>query len=102
MFFKGDPTEVLSIYKYLSMYFTPKLVWTKTKDMLSNKPLRQLVIKAISNIFRYLRNFRHFDSKDVFKLFDTIVKPMLCYGSEIWGFTYSRVTEKKHIFGFVV
>ena len=91
-FYNGDPIEVVSFYKYLGMYFTPKLVWSKTKDMLSKQ-----AIKAISNIYRYQRNFGRFDSKDMFKLFDTIVKPILCYGSEIWGFTYSEVIEKTHI-----
>ena len=87
---------VVSFYKYLGLYFTPKLVWSKTKDMLSKQAL-----KAISNIYRYQRNFGRFNPKDMFKLFDTMVKPILCYGSEIWGFTYSEVIEKKHTYGFV-
>ena len=91
-FYKGDPIEVVSFYKYLGLYFTPKLVWSKTKDMLSKQAL-----KAISNIYRYQRNFGRFNPKDMFKLFDTMVKPILCYGSEIWGFTYSEVIEKTHI-----
>ena len=70
-FNKGDPMEVVSFYKYLRMYFTPKLVWYKTKDMLSNEAL-----KAISNIYRYQRNFGRFNPKDMFKLFDTMVRPM--------------------------
>ena len=73
-FYKGDPVGVVSFYKYLGMYFTPKLVWSKTKDMLSKQA-------------RYQRKFGRF----MFKLFDTMVKPILCYGSEIWGFTYSEV-----------
>ena len=68
------------------MYFTPKLVWSKTKYMLSKQSL-----KAISNIYRYQRNFGRF----MFKLFDTMVKPIHSYGSEIWGFTYYEVIEKK-------
>ena len=79
-FYNGNPVEVVSFYKYLGMYFTPKLVWSKTKDMLSKQAL-----KAISNIIRYQRNFGRFESKDMFKIFDTVVRPILCYGSEIWG-----------------
>ena len=60
-FYKGDPIEVVSFYKYLGMYFTPKLVWSKTKDMLSKQAL-----KAIINIYRYQRNFGRFNSKDMF------------------------------------
>ena len=87
-FYNGNPVEVVSFYKYLGMYFTPKLVWSKTKDMLSKQAL-----KAISNIIRYQRNFGRFESKDMFKIFDTVVRPILCYGSEIWGFKYSDVIE---------
>ena len=31
---------------------------------------------------------------DIFKLFDSIVRPILCYGSEIWGYEYSQTIEK--------
>ena len=91
-FYNGNPVEVVSFYKYLGMYFTPKLVWSKTKDMLSKQAL-----KAISNIIRYQRNFGRFESKGMFKIFDTVVRPIFCYGSEIWGFKYSDVIEKTHI-----
>ena len=91
-FYNGNPVEVVSFYKYLGMYFTPELVWSKTKDMLSKQAL-----KAISNIIRYQRNFGRFESKDMFKISDTVVRPILCYGSEIWGFKYSDVIEKTHI-----
>ena len=53
--------------------------------------LSKQALKAISNIIRYQRNFGRFESKDMFKIFDTVVRPILCYGSEIWGFKYSDV-----------
>ena len=71
------------LVKLIIKYFTPKLVWSKTKDILSKQ-----AIKAISNIYKHQRNFERFDSiKKCFKLFNIIVKPILCHGSEIWGFT---------------
>ena len=80
------------------MYFTPKLAWSKTKDILSKQG-----IKAISNILRYQRNFGRFESKDMFKLFDTVVRPIFCHGSEIWGFKYSETLKlsKRCMFDFV-
>ena len=71
------------------MYFTPKFFLTKTKDMSAKQ-----AIKAYCSIFRYQRNFCCFDSKDWFKLFDMMVKPILCYGSEIWGFKCAKNIEK--------
>ena len=79
----------MSFYEYLGMYFTPKLDLTKTKNMLSKQ-----AIKVISNLSRYQRKFGRFDCKDTFKVFDTVVIPILCYGSEIWGFNYPEVIEK--------
>ena len=38
-----------------------------------------------------------FQTKDIFKLFDAIISPILCYGSEIWGYEYSKTIEKIHI-----
>ena len=31
---------------------------------------------------------------DIFKLFDSMVTPILCYASEIWGYEYSGTVEK--------
>ena len=32
-FLNGTPIEIVSFYKYLGVYFTPKLIWTKTQEM---------------------------------------------------------------------
>ena len=53
-------------------------------------------IKAIARIFRYQKTFGRFGPQDIFKLFDTVVKPILCYGSEIWGYNYCNEIEKVH------
>lgn len=87
--FDGKSVEVASFYKYLGIFFTPKLVWTKS---LESQALQAL--KASSTIFRYQKKIFFFSPKDAFKLFDTIVKPILCYGSEIWGYRYYEKIEK--------
>ena len=45
-FYQGVEVEVVSVYKYLGVYFTPKLIWTKTKEILAKQAL-----KAASSIF---------------------------------------------------
>ena len=50
--------------------------------------------KAISSILRYQKHFGYFQPVDAFKLFDTMVKPIACYGSEIWGYKFSEKPEK--------
>jgi hypothetical protein len=73
----------VSFYKYLGVFFTPKLAWYKTQETLSLQG-----IKASACIFNYQRQFGHIDPIDMFKIFDSMVKPILCYASEIWGYNY--------------
>ena len=90
-FYMRAPIDV-SFYKYLGVYFTPKLVWSKTKEVLALQ-----ASKAVFKIFQYQRQFGYFCPKDIFKLFDSIVRPILCYGSEIWGYEYCETIEKVQI-----
>ena len=85
----GNEIEVVSFYKYLGFYFTPKLVWTRTKDVLARQAK-----KATYSIFGFQKLFGHFSPADAFKLFDTMIKPIACYGAEIWGYGYSDEIEK--------
>ena len=85
----GDIVDTVPFYKYLGVYFTPKLLWSKTQEMLALQG-----IKSVACIFRYQRKFGHLSSVDIFKVFDAMVKPILCYGSEIWGYKYVEKIEK--------
>ena len=77
------------MYKYLGIYFTPRLIWTKTKELLAMQAQ-----KAVSSIFRFQKQFGFFSPSDAFKLFDSMVKPIAMYGAEIWGYEYSEEIEK--------
>ena len=44
----------------------------------------------------YQRKFDYFQQDEMFLLFDSMVKPTLCYGSEVWGTDYSDVIESVH------
>ena len=90
-FYQGNVVDIVPFYKYLGVYFTPKLIWSKTKEVLAHQ-----ASKAVQNIFQYQRQFGCFQPKDVFKLFDSIVRPILCYASEIWGYEYCKTIEKIH------
>ena len=47
-FYNERPIEVVSFYRYLGSFFTPKLCWTKTKDTLTKQAK-----KDMGTIFRY-------------------------------------------------
>ena len=50
--------------------------------------------KSIACIFCYQKSFDLFPPQDIFKLFDSIVRPILTYGAEIWGYQYVEKIEK--------
>ena len=81
-YYQGERIEVVPFYKYLGAYFTPKLSWTKTKDTLAMQ-----ANKAVNYILRCQKHFGFFKYYEAFKLFDAMVKPILMYSSEIWGYS---------------
>lgn len=89
--YRNEPVETVSYYKYLGILFTPKLKWTRAKDMLAAQGR-----KSVMSILQYQRNFGYFDYTDMFKIFDAMVTPVLCYAAEIWGHTFSEQIETVH------
>ena len=57
-----------------------KLSWSKTWENATSQ-----VQNAIACIFRYQKTFGLFAPQDIFKLFDSVVCPILTYGAEVWG-----------------
>ena len=90
-YYQSQQIEVVSFYKYMGILFTPKLVWTKTKENLAEKANKAIItIKILQNKLGSLSVY------DSFKLFDTMIVPILCYGSEIWGFEIAHQVEIVH------
>ena len=88
--FEGKNVEIVSFYKYLGIFFTSKLFWSRT---IESHALQAL--KASASIFQYQKHFVCFFSpEDAFKLFDSVVKPIMCYVSKIWGYRYYDKIEK--------
>ena len=91
-FYRNNIIETVSFYKYLGMYMTPKLSWSKTHEFAAKQ-----ASKAIACIFRYQKSFGRFRPFEIFKLFDSMVKPILCYGAEIWGYQFTEQVEIVHL-----
>ena len=62
----------------------------------ANRKLAAQARKAIFCIKNYQRKFGYFKHEEIFRLFDSLVKPILCYGSEVWGTEYSTIIESVH------
>ena len=87
--FNDKYIDVVPFYKYLGVYMTPKLSWSK---IWKNAAFQAK--KSIACIFRYQMSFGIFPTQDIFKLFASIVRPILTYGAEIWGYQYVEKIEK--------
>ena len=90
-FYGGTEIESVSYYRYMGLLFTPKLKWTCAKLTLAAQAQ-----KSIMSISNYQRKFGYFHHNDIFKLFDSMLKPILCYGGELWGFEYAQQIESIH------
>jgi hypothetical protein len=77
--YNGSSVNVTSMYKYMGLLFTPKCSWREAKTKLAAQAR-----KSIYAIKSYQRNFGKFFHSDYFKLFDSMVKPILTYGAEIY------------------
>ena len=57
-FYMREVVEVLSFYKYFGIYFTPKLIWSQTKDVLALQ-----ASKSVFKIVQYQQQFGQFCPK---------------------------------------
>ena len=90
--FNGQSVETVSSYKYMGLHVTPKLLWTYAKECLSTQAKKSIVL-----LNKLQTTVEYFDYTEMFKLFDTMIKPILCYGSEVWGFEIAENIENVHI-----
>ena len=84
--FEGNPIEVATYFSYLGLLFSSRLNWSKCIDNQSNKAI--IIINCIRRLFT---NNESINFRTAVKIFDIKIKPLLLYGSEIWG---TKVYEK--------
>ena len=58
--------------------------------------IKKLADKTVLMIRRAMWKLGVFEHKTLFKIFDSLVAPILCYGSEVWGYEYQRKTEHQN------
>ena len=79
-FYNNKQIQTTSLYKYMGLLFTPVLSWTSAKIKQASQAQ-----KAIQSIKNYEIKNGYLLHTESFKLFDSMVKPILCYASQIWG-----------------
>ena len=81
--------RTINYIKYLGLYVTQKMCLSLARTTLAKQ-----ASKAMFCILKQQRYLESFSPKDAFKLFDVIIRPILCYGADIWGYQYSAAIEK--------
>ena len=86
--YRGSPINNVPFYKYMGVYLTPTVSWFSTHNKLSIQAK-----KSIWSINQYQKSFGYIPINEYFKLFDTLVKPVLCYASQMLGYCYEKTIE---------
>lgn len=90
--YEGNDIEIVQKFTYLGITLTTGGSFNETHKALSGKGL-----KAIFKLNQYLYNFTDMSPKHILSLFDKLVRPILCYGAEVWGFTKFSQQERVHL-----
>ena len=88
-FYNGKVLETCTYFSYLGVNFSSVLSWSHNIKMRASKGLT-----ALGCIQSFFHRFPKIDSKVIWKVFDTKIKPIVHYGAEIWGFMEAKEIEK--------
>lgn len=91
-FYNGERIKTATYYNYLGLLFSSRLVWSKCMDTLASRS--QVIIAKVRQI---CKRYRNIDTRTLFIIFDSKIKPMLLYGSEIWGTKFCAEIEAVHV-----
>ena len=79
-------------FKYLGMTIN-----RRENMQYSPKIYIQQALKAKASLEWYLNNHKYMPVKYVFDLFNTLVKPIVLFNSEIWGININKELEQFHL-----
>ena len=84
--------EIVSKFTYLEIVFSTGSAFTEAQHILSGQSL-----KAIFMLNKYIRKFVNLKPQHILDLFGKLIRPILTYSAEVWGFTTSMITERVHL-----
>lgn len=90
-YINGEMLEIINSFTYLGVTFTNTGNFTNAVKALHDQALR-----AYFNLLTVFDK-EHLDVRTKLKLFDTMVVPILLYGSEVWGVYNITFIDKLHI-----
>ena len=90
--YKKEKLEIVNNFKYLGMVFTVGGSFNTTYEALHGQAL-----KAIFRLKGYMVKFPNMSLSHTLDLFDKLIEPILCYGSEVWGMNEANKLETIHM-----
>ena len=93
--YDGNELETVGQFKYLGLVFGSSGKFSKTFDNILTQSN-----KALFSMKRLQHQYSELNVKTHLHLFDTLVLPVLNYGSEIWGFSQADKLETFYL-GFL-
>ena len=90
--YKNNQLETVSSFKYLGLMLSSSGSFAQTTQCLSDQGNR-----ALFGLKKIIRNYPEMNPAMQLQLFNTLVKPILYYSCEIWGFRESDQLEKLHL-----
>lgn len=84
--------EVVTKFTYLGIVFTCGGSFNAAQNTLSGQAR-----KATFILQKYLTKFVNVSTSHVFELYDKLISPIMCYGSEVWGFNKGKDIERAHL-----
>ena len=92
---KNSTLDKVKSYKYLGVWLSKNGKFNKAREYLSNQAK-----KASFALLTILHRLNHPPVTLALKLYESMVAPIMCYSSEIWGFTENMNLERVEL-GFL-
>ena len=91
-FYNRSQIEVTKHFTYLGMVFPSGGSFSENQKKLAGQAQ-----KAIFSLQKMLQKFDDIECDMYCDLFDKLITPILCYGSEVWGFNRGDTIERVHL-----
>ncbi len=88
IYYNGAKLETVESFKYLGIMFYKNGNWNRTQKCLSQ--YGSYALYNLNNVFESIT----LPVKDKCKLFDSLVRSVLIYGSEVWGYHVANDVER--------
>lgn len=89
--FQDAELEIVDTYTYLGVVFKYNGSFIETKKKLVDQSQKSLFC-----IYKLIRN-EYIPIDILLKMFDSMIEPILLYGSEVWGFENVKIIEQIHL-----